>query len=66
MIDERGSEVRGLRDPSGGRFDAAGDFDRVLDNVPEGSLDAWRPIDPYGIVTLSTAELPALLADLAN
>jgi hypothetical protein len=41
---ERGEVIRNLADPSGGTFDAAGDFDRLLTNA-DGLM---RGVDPYG------------------
>jgi hypothetical protein len=66
LVDEQGSEVGALLDPNGGRFDPAGDFDRLVGNATDGSLGVWRAIDPYAIVTLNSAEMPGLLADLAE
>jgi hypothetical protein len=54
--------IRGLPDPSGGTFDAAGDFDRFLEN-PE--LPVLGAIDPYADTTLDVATMSGLLSDIA-
>lgn len=62
LRDESAREVRGLPDPAGGTFDAAGDFDRLLDVDP--SLRVWSAFDAEGDVTLSAkecSELPRVL-----
>ena len=41
-----GKRVVGLADPAGGRFDAAGDFDRLLPDAHDGCA-VWGQIDPY-------------------
>jgi hypothetical protein len=51
-----------VSDPSGGTFDAAGDFDRLLDRVP-GAV-TWSSIDPYGTTTFSRSQAMALLQEL--
>jgi hypothetical protein len=51
-----------LTDPAGGIFDAAGDFDRLLDLEP-GAV-TWSSIDPYGVTTFSQARATALLQEL--
>jgi hypothetical protein len=56
-----GSLVRAVPDPSGGTFDAAGDFDELLDSPDLPILDA---IDPYGDTTVGAAAMAALLADV--
>jgi hypothetical protein len=43
-------------------FDAAGDFDRLLDRVP-GAV-TWSAIDPYDATTFSGPEASALLQEL--
>lgn len=61
-LDGEGRQVRGVNDPSGGSFDAAGDFDRLLDRVP--AAVTWSSIDPYGITTFSRSQAAALLQEL--
>ena len=56
-----GRIVRGIPDPSGGTFDAAGDFDQLLD---DDSYPTIRQVDPFGVSTLGSAALPSLLADI--
>lgn len=57
-----GVVVRALPDPSGGTFDAAGDFDRFLDD--RTTYPALGSIDPYADVILDRSLLPQLLADV--
>jgi hypothetical protein len=57
---ERGEPVRGLSDPSGGSFDAAGDFDRLLPRA-EGVL---RYVDLYGDTIFNTVQATDLLQDV--
>ena len=56
---ERGETVRGLDDPSGGTFDAAGDFDRLLPRA-EGLL---RYVDFYGNTIFNAVQATDLLRD---
>lgn len=56
-----GSPIRSLADPSGGTFDAAGDFDRFIDNLDYPVLGS---VDPYGDTTMSDAGMPPLIADI--
>ncbi|MEV6345869.1 hypothetical protein [Actinoplanes sp. NPDC051851] len=58
-----GRRVHGLPDPSGGLFDAAGDFDRLLsraDPVP-GLLGA---VDPHGETRFGASRMRALVAEV--
>lgn len=57
-----GTVVRRTPDPSRGTYDAAGDFDRLLD---DDSYRAFSQVDPYGVTTLGSAAMPALLADIS-
>ncbi|MDQ6614329.1 MAG: hypothetical protein M3083_06205 [Actinomycetota bacterium] len=57
-------EVHRLPDPANGLFDAAGDFDRLVDDARDRSFSVWSMIDPYACVTLASADMPGLLADL--
>ena len=57
---ERGETVRGLDDPSGGTFDAAGDFDRVLTQT--GGL--LRYVDPYGDTVFNTIQAADLVGEV--
>jgi hypothetical protein len=58
----RGDALRGLPDPSGGTFDAAGDFDRLLARA-DGIL---RSVDPYGNTTFNALQMADLLAEIAR
>ena len=62
VLDLDGREIRGLTDPAGGTFDAAGDFDRLLDRVP--SAVTLATVDPYGDRSLSRDDAAALLREL--
>lgn len=62
LRDGSANEVRGLADPAGGKFDAAGDFDRLLDVDP--SLRVWSAFDAEGYVTLTAVECSELLVEL--
>jgi hypothetical protein len=57
---ERGEIVRNLSDPSGGTFDAAGDFDRLLTNA-DGLL---RGVDPYGDTVFNGIQAVELVAEI--
>ena len=63
LYDTGGQQVVRLPDPSGGRFDAAGDFDRLLP-----SFDAAYPvlgtIEPYGDTSLVSVHVTQLLQEL--
>lgn len=52
-----------LPDPSGGYFDAAGDFDRLIGHAPE-ALTTWALLQEYERVLLAPEQMPSLLADL--
>ncbi len=62
LLDPSGAAVRGLRDPAGGTFDGAGDFDRLLGD--HAALPVWASIDAYGDTTLPSQQVLALLAEL--
>jgi hypothetical protein len=57
---ERGEAVRGVDDPSGGTFDAAGDFDRVLTQTGE----LLRYVDPYGDTVFNTMQAADLVGEV--
>lgn len=57
-----GSARRGLADPSGGQFDAAGDFDQFLGDDQFPILGA---IDPFADTCPDRHSLPGLLTDIA-
>jgi hypothetical protein len=54
----RGQPVT-LADPSGGTFEAAGDFDRLLP-APADNFPVLGRIDPFGKTVISGADLAAL------
>lgn len=64
LLDRSGAHLRGLTDPAGGTFDAAGDFDRLLGE--DGSLPVWSSIDLCGDTTLTTEQVEALLSELPD
>jgi hypothetical protein len=57
-----GTPITGLPDPSGGTFDAAGDFDRMLE--PSEAWPTLSGIDPFGDTVLSAVEMEPLLLDI--
>jgi hypothetical protein len=57
---ERGDAVRNLSDPSGGTFDAAGDFDRLLGGT-DGLL---RYVDPYGDTVFNGIQAADLVGEI--
>lgn len=62
-MDESGVRLRDFPDPNGGRFDAAGGFDRLLiDTRPD--LTLLSTLDHYSDSVLQSARMPELLADL--
>jgi len=63
LVRGEGETVRGLPDPAGGTFDAAGDFDRVL---PDGdpAFAVLGSVNPHGDTVLTTVQMDALLADI--
>lgn len=54
--------MRGFADPAGGTFDAAGDFDRLLERVP--SAATWSSVDRYGNTSFARSDAAALLREL--
>lgn len=68
LRDRAGARVRGLTDPSGGAFDAAGDFDRFLDERPFGAAQPRLPVlgsvDPYADTEMSPSSMDSLIADV--
>lgn len=67
LRDEAGCAVLGLPDPSGGTFDAAGDFDRFVDQPPYGHVAGGVPIlesvDPFGETIMPFGAMAGLIAD---
>jgi hypothetical protein len=68
LVSPSGAVRRQLSDPSGGTFDAAGDFDRFLDDglgsVRDMPLPTLRRFDPIGVSELQAEDMPALLVDV--
>ena len=60
---QAGRPVTGLVDPSGGHFDSAGDFDRLI------PADARSPllsqVDPYGDLELARDLMPGLITEIS-
>jgi hypothetical protein len=63
---ERGGVVGGLPDPAGGTFDAAGDFDRLLERAGDSALQLLRYVDPYGDTEFNHLQMEDLLVDIAT
>ena len=63
LRDWSGEAVRGMGDPSGGTFDAAGDLDRVL-SVADTSFALLKYVDPYGSTVFNSLQIPDLQNDL--
>jgi len=55
---EINGQVVSLPDPSGGEFNAAGDFDRLLPFSPD--LLLLSRIDPYGDVEFGSSDMAAI------
>ena len=60
---QAGQPVAGLVDPSGGRFDAAGDFDRLIPAV-DASFTLLSQVDPYDDLELPQSSMSALAAEV--
>ena len=63
LRDERGGTVRGLPDPAGGTFDAAGDFDGLIP-YEDRSFRLLCYVDPYGDTVFNTVQMADLLIEL--
>jgi hypothetical protein len=69
LRDGEGRVMRGMPDPSGGRFDAAGDFDRFFDESYAGHISDLRlgtlgKVDPYAATEMRPDRMRLLLADI--
>ncbi|MBI4943373.1 MAG: hypothetical protein HY830_21725 [Actinobacteria bacterium] len=64
LLDEMGTRVRDVPDPDGGTFDAAGDFDTLLDLA--GPWQMWSRLDPYEDTELDHEQAALLLSDIAR
>jgi hypothetical protein len=68
LRDERGVRKTGLPDPSGGLFDAPGDFDRIVPLDCGAGRAGYRLlhyVDPYGDTVFNVAQMADLLEDVA-
>lgn len=73
-VELRGSDgraIRGLHDPSGGTFDAAGDFDRFFDDAYGAqtvhvTLPILSKVDPYACTEMRADRMGGLLEDIAT
>ncbi|MEQ7129313.1 hypothetical protein ABN034_32940 [Actinopolymorpha sp. B11F2] len=71
LRDGEARPVRGLPDPSGGTFDAAGDFDRFFDDSYYGhgvavSLRVLSQVDRYAYTPMVADRMAGLLEDIAS
>ena len=69
LRNERGERIGRLPDPSGGAFDAAGDFDGVLPlaealSPPAAPYLLLRYVDPYGHTVFNQLQMDDLLCDI--
>jgi hypothetical protein len=62
LVDSEGRRIRSIPDSSGSIFDAAGDFDDLLDC--DSSLPIWRTLDPFGEVLIDRSGALKLLEEL--
>ena len=62
LLDEQGHQQRGLPDPAGGTFDAAGDLDRLLELGED--LPVWSRVNPYDETKVTGPDATALLGEL--
>lgn len=60
---EGGDRVSAFADPAGGRFDAAGDFDRLIPTEGSGLLSG---VDPYGDTVFNGVQADRLARELAD
>lgn len=58
-----GQPVTGLADPSGGHFDSAGDFDRLI--PADARWPLLSQVDPYGDLELVPDLMPGLIAEIS-
>jgi hypothetical protein len=71
LRDGDGDPVRGLPDPAGGTFDAAGDFDRFINESYSGddddlALPILSTVDPYANTEMRADRMAALLEDISR
>jgi hypothetical protein len=65
LIHPDGRRVTRLDDPAGGTFDAAGDFDRLLDR-PDAQLAVLGRVDIYGVTTFEKDDMGGLIDDIGR
>jgi hypothetical protein len=58
-----GRPVRALPDPTGGSFDSAGDFDRLIERR-DTACPVLGSVDPYGETRLVWAEMGPLIQEI--
>ena len=63
LWDEQNQQVRGLPDPAGGTFDAAGDFDDVLWHLDD-TFPVLTSVDPDCTTSMGPSQMLELLAEL--
>ena len=63
LVDANGGQVRGLPDPAGGTFDAAGDFDRLL-SEPVRQLRTSCDVDLYGSTAFTRVHMDDIVSDI--
>ena len=63
LRNQLGEQQLGLDDPNGGRFDAAGDFDRLIPS-DDPSYGPIRHVNTYGNTVFDSPQMPDLLADI--
>ena len=63
LIYADGRRVTRLDDPAGGTFDAAGDFDRLLDRADD-HLSVLGRVDIYGVTTFVKDDMGGLIEDI--
>jgi hypothetical protein len=63
VVDSQGSQIRSIPEPNGTIFDAAGGFDRLLEEGPSTSI--WSSIDPNGTVLIDRSGAKELLKELS-
>lgn len=68
LLDPDGQVVRGMEDPAGGTFDAAGDFDDLLPLVASqdhgASCQVVGSVDPDAVLDVRSNQMDDLLMDI--
>jgi hypothetical protein len=65
VLHVNGQRVVGLPDPSGGTFDAAGDFDRLLP-LSKGAYPVLSRIDPDGVADFGPPDMAAIVREVES